>query len=379
MLISGYMINEKYEVIKVLGRGGMGTVYLCKDIRLDKFWAIKEIKKDNKQEIDFLSEPNILRKLNHPGVPRIVDIIYEEDKIYMVEDYIEGCTLKTYVKEGRLTDTESICKVTLGICNIISYLHRLNPPIIYRDLKPSNIMITPEENVVLIDFGISKIFITEKNEDTIKLGSNGYAAPEQYGHGKCCKETDVYGAGMVLYFMTTGKMPTTPLEPLMDENYDINIDCDLVRIIKKCVQIDIRDRYSSIEELSNEIVKFIDQDMYEKTLILDNHKIKASKRDGNKALKRSFIGMLASIALIVSGLYYWDGYVNDKKYAEMADSHAVNNMVDSKPVGENNSINKPKDTAVVQEDSTNISNNIDKKNYTTRGKGKGTEKNKHKK
>jgi len=378
MHISGYIINGKYEVIKVLGRGGMGTVYLCKDIRLDRLWAIKEIKKDNKKEMDFLSEPNILKKLNHPGIPRIVDIIYEEDKIYMVEDYIEGCTLKSYVKEGRLSDNDSICKIATGICDIVSYLHSLKPAIIYRDLKPSNIMITPEEDVVLIDFGISKIYKSEKNDDTIKLGSNGYAAPEQYGHGKCCKETDIYGAGMVLYFMTTGKMPTTPLEPLMDENYDKNIDCNLVRIIKKCVQIDIKDRYSSMEELKNEIVKFIDQDMYEKTLILDSRRIKANKRESNKGLKRSFIGMLASIALIVTAFYYWDGYTENKKYADMADKPAVNNMVDSKPAGEENTINKPIDKAVVEESSTNT-NNIEKKNYTTRGKGKGVEKNKHKK
>ena len=137
MLNIGCIIEEKYEVIKVLGSGGMGTVYLCKNIRLGNLWAIKEIKKENNTNIDILSEPNILKELNHPGIPRIVDIFYIDDNLYMVQDFIDGQTLKEYIEEKGTLDTKSTCKIISNICDIIEYLHSIDPPIIHRDLKPA--------------------------------------------------------------------------------------------------------------------------------------------------------------------------------------------------------------------------------------------------
>ncbi|MCY6371186.1 serine/threonine-protein kinase [Clostridium ganghwense] len=254
MLNSGCILDGKYEVIKVLGKGGMGTVYLCKNIRLQNLWAIKEVKKDFKKNIEILSEPNILRKLRHANIPRIVDIFYENNSLYMVQDYIEGQTLKKYVKEKGFIKTGNICNIILEICNIISYLHSLNPPIIYRDLKPSNIMITPKEEVFLIDFGISKIYKDYDTNEDRYMGTSGFAAPEQYSLGQSCRQTDIYGIGMVMYFMATGKVSYTGLEPLMDDNYDNNVDGNLKKIIQKCVQIDIENRYVSVEELNKEII-----------------------------------------------------------------------------------------------------------------------------
>ncbi len=265
MLNSGDILDEKYEVIKILGKGGMGTVYLCKNIRLGNLWAIKEVIKDIKN-IDILTEANILKDLNHPGIRRIVDIFYENNNLYMVQDYVDGQTLKEYVKVNGKMQTEKICRITSDLCDIVGYLHNQNPAIIYRDIKPSNIMITPSGKIVLIDFGISKVYKSDTVKDTVCAGSNGYAAPEQYGLGKCCAQTDIYGIGMLVYFMVKGKTPFTGIEPLLDENYENYINSNLKKIIQKCVKIDIKDRYISVKVLKKEILEVLKKDKYEKIM-----------------------------------------------------------------------------------------------------------------
>lgn len=329
MLNEGYILDGKYEIIKVLGMGGMGTVYLCRNTRLDTMWAIKEVKNDLKNGIHLSSEPNILKKLNHAGIPRIIDIFYEGNNLYMVEDYIEGTTLKEYVKEKGALEEESLCKITSDICNIITYLHDLKPPIIYRDLKPSNIMITPSNNVVLVDFGISKTYKADKNEDTVNLGSNGYAAPEQYGFGQSCKQTDIYGIGMVIYFMAKGKVSTTALEPLMDENYDETVSSDLRKIIQKCVQVDIEDRYVSSEDLNNEIMKLLKSNESEKTMILNTSNINTRKKTTIPKLKRSFVGLLALVVAIISIVYFLNAYKKSDLKVNTNDKPTVNDKIET--------------------------------------------------
>ncbi|MDW8802984.1 serine/threonine-protein kinase [Clostridium sp. A1-XYC3] len=269
MLNHGHKLDGKYEVVKTLGQGGMSTVYLCKNIRLDNLWAIKEIKKKMEGYMDFLAEPNILKNLSHPGIPRVVDIFYEDDNLYIVEDYIEGQTLQDYVKNNGSVKPEQIGDIGISICEIIEYLHSFNPPIIYRDLKPSNIMITPSGRIVLIDFGISRIYKKGGDKDTIYMGSKGYAAPEQYGTEQTCKQTDIYGLGAVIYFMVSGKAPAVLLEPLKDENYGSEVSFRLKRIIQRAMQIDIIDRYPSVEIMKKELADaFSKEEDYTRTLLM---------------------------------------------------------------------------------------------------------------
>lgn len=290
MLNSGYILDKKYEVIKTLGQGGMSTVYLCKNIRLGNLWAIKEVGKELKGQIDFLAEPNILKNLNHPGIPRVIDIFYEEDNLYMVEDYIEGETLESYINRNRPVDDQEICRIVISISDIIAYLHSFDPPIIYRDLKPSNIMITSSGKVILIDFGISRVYKQDGSRDTIYMGSKGYAAPEQYGVEQTCKQTDIYGLGAVMYFIVKGKAPSTLFEALKDESYDEKVDDGLKIIIQKAMQIDKNTRYISIEELQSDISNFLlgsdfktslidDKDIGNctKTLLIDDQNIKSNE------------------------------------------------------------------------------------------------------
>ncbi|MGH4120423.1 serine/threonine protein kinase [Clostridium sp.] len=272
MLNSGDILDGKYEVIKILGKGGMAVVYLCKNIRFGNLWAIKEIIKDTKN-IDVLTEANILKNLDHSGIRRIIDVFYENDKLYMVQDYVEGQTLDEYVKSSSNINRDEICAITLDLCDIVGYLHNQNPAIIYRDLKPSNIIITSSRKVVLIDFGISKVYKEGTENDIACPGSNGYAAPEQYGSGKSCVQTDIYGLGMLIYFMLKGKGPYTGIEPLLDENYDKDIDDSLRIIIQKCVKIDIADRYGSVKNLKKAILQVSNKYEYEKKEIFSNQNI----------------------------------------------------------------------------------------------------------
>ncbi len=314
MLNSGYILDNKYEVMKTLGKGGMGVVYLCKNTRLGNFWAIKEVIQDSKN-IDILTEAIILKDLNHPGIRRIVDIFYENNNLYMVQDYVDGQTLKEYVKaNGRIT-TEKICRITSDLCDIVGYLHNQNPAIIYRDIKPSNIMITPSEKVVLIDFGISKVYKSETEKDTVCAGSNGYAAPEQYGSGKCCVQTDIYGIGMLVYFMVKGRTPITGIEPLLDENYEAHINENLKKIIQKCVKIDIKDRYDSVESLRKEILEVLKEENYEKTEVLNERSISTNviakkfkiKMISKNKFKKTIKGFFCFIVIVLASTYVLNG------------------------------------------------------------------------
>ena len=342
MLSNGDILEKKYEVIRVLGKGGMGVVYLCKDTKLLNLWAIKEVINDT-TNIDILAEANILKDLNHTGIRRIVDVFYENDNIYMVQDYVEGQTLKEYVRVNGKMPTARICQIISELCDILGYLHNQNPVIIYRDIKPSNIMITTSGKIILIDFGISKIYNTDTEKDIVCAVSNGYAAPEQYGFGKCCRQTDIYGIGMLVYFMVKGRDPHTGVEPLLDENYEVSIDDNLKILIQKCIQIDIVDRYSSVEALKKEVLQVLKKDIYIKTSIscdYNTNVIMHAKKINTRMLSKGefkkniavfilfIIVILASVSIL---------YSNKKEDVDMktADMYPISKPVLGTPRDEN--------------------------------------------
>lgn len=358
MLKSGHILDKKYEVIGILGRGGMGKVYLCKNTRLGNLWAIKEVIQDTK-DIDILAEAIILKNLNHPGIRRIVDIFYENKRLYMVQDYVEGQTLKEYVKVNGKMKAEKIYKITSDLCDIVGYLHSLNPAIIYRDIKPSNIMITPDEKVVLIDFGISKVYEADMSHDTVCTGSNGYAAPEQYGLGKCCTQTDVYGIGMLIYFMFKGKDPFTGVEPLLDENYDRNNDEDFKKIIQQCVKIDKKDRYSSVEALKDDILKVLKKEKYKKIVILNEarlstntvtKRIKKTKYNKSK-VKKNTKGILCLIVVILASVHISYGNIKESKDISILDRPEIMSPIVELPKVEQDAF---KETIIVPMNETSM-------------------------
>lgn len=203
--------NDTYELKSQIGKGGMSTVYLAEHIRLHTKWAVKEVHKNQAVRFDFLAESNILKRLQHPMLPRIVDISETADSIYIVEDFVEGITLDALLHQQKKVDEAQGLQWFQDLCGVLRYLHSQQPnPIIYRDMKPSNIMLQPDGTLKLIDFGIAREYKQDSNGDTTYVGTKGYAAPEQFGRAQTDARTDIYGLGVTMYHLLTGKSPYEP-------------------------------------------------------------------------------------------------------------------------------------------------------------------------
>lgn len=253
----GTIVDGKYEILKEIGRGGMSIVYLAMDNRLNKQWAVKEIKKeisDRNNEIivqSLLAEANLMKRLDHPALPRIVDIIDNGITIYIVMDYIEGESLNKVLAEYGAQPQEFVIDWAKQLAEVLDYLHTRVPPIIYRDMKPGNVMLCPDGNLKLVDFGIAREFKEQNLADTVVLGTKGYAAPEQFGgKGQTDARTDIYCLGATLYHLITGQSPCEPpyeLYPI--RQWNPTLSAGLERIILKCTQLNPDDRYQSCVEL----------------------------------------------------------------------------------------------------------------------------------
>lgn len=253
----GQVIDDKYEILTLIGQGGMSKVYLARDKRLNKQWAVKEIQKkarDKNNEVvvqSAIAEANMIKQLDHPSIVRIVDIIENPDVIYIIEDYIEGETLNTILEENGAQPQELVIEWAMQICEALEYLHTRKPAIIYRDMKPSNVMLKPDGNIKIIDFGIAREYKEQSSADTVSLGTKGYAAPEQFGgKGQTDARTDVYCLGVTLYHLVTGHSPCDPpYEIYPIRHWNPQLDPGLEAVIERCTQLNPNDRYQSCAEL----------------------------------------------------------------------------------------------------------------------------------
>ncbi|MEW6216021.1 MAG: serine/threonine-protein kinase, partial [Nitrospirota bacterium] len=188
-LETGTVLNNIYRVVKLLGKGAMGNVYLVERIKDDKQFVVKELiftkaaglDENTAREI-FHREAEFMVKFDHPGLPKMYGIFSQGGNDYLVMDYIEGKTLEEIINSSDKSVAEDkAIRWSIELCEIIDYLHNsFEKPIVYRDLKPSNIIITPDGKAKLVDFGIARYYNPDKNTDTFSYGSPGYAAPEQY-------------------------------------------------------------------------------------------------------------------------------------------------------------------------------------------------------
>lgn len=188
---------EKYCLLKTLGKGGCATVYLAVDERLGQKWAVKKIENSQAGEV---REWEILKKLNYPAFPRIVDVLSQEDTLYLVMEYVEGENLEAEYKRGIRFSEETLLKLGICLCGALEYLHGCSPPIIYRDLKPSNIIHCPDGNFRIVDFGTAILYRAGAREDREHWGTKGFCAPEQID-GKSCAQSDIFGMGKTLLYL----------------------------------------------------------------------------------------------------------------------------------------------------------------------------------
>lgn len=256
MLEIGSIIDGKYKILNKIGQGGMSVVYLAMNERANKQWAIKEVRKDGVKDYDvvrqgLIAETDILKRLNHPHLPSIIDVIDRDDTFLIVMDYIEGKSLDHWLKKDGAQSQEKVVEWAKQICDVLGYLHSRKPPIIYRDLKPANVMLKPDGQIMIIDFGTAREFKETSIEDTSCLGTQGYAAPEQYGgHGQTDARTDIYTLGATMYHLLTGHNPSLPpYEMYPIRRWNPALSSGLEKIVLKCTQRNPNDRYQNCAEL----------------------------------------------------------------------------------------------------------------------------------
>lgn len=321
MIRIGEIIDGRYEILKEIGRGGMSIVYLAMDNRLNKSIVVKEIRRrdnsNNKLLMDSLKqESDLLKNLDHAALPKIYDIIDRGD-IYVVMDYIEGESLNRKLKREGKIQAKEVINYGIQLAKVLSYLHNRPTPIIYRDMKPDNVMLTPDGRIKLIDFGISEEYKVDTESDTTNLGTRAFAAPEQIAGLKTNARTDIYSLGVTLYNLVTGKSLNDPpfmLKPIRE--WDSSLPEGLEYIIKKCTETDPADRYENCDDL------LYDLENVEK--LTKAYKVKLIKE-----MSRFIVSSILLIFFIAITIIGYRGVSNENltNYKEMinkSDSYLIN-------------------------------------------------------
>jgi serine/threonine-protein kinase len=276
MITSGHLIQDRYRVIGPLGSGGFGAVYLATDQRLGRQVAIKEMSETglgpHERQIAtdlFEREALILAQLDHPGLTRVWDFFQEDGRAFLLMEYVPGLTLRDLLRRcGGPLPEPFVVECALQLCAVLSYLHARQPPIIFRDLKPANVMATlpqgddpddllgrplDELTFKLIDFGIARLFKPEQPGDTLIIGTPGYAPPEQYGQGQTDARSDIYSLGATLHHMLSGHAPAgMPLPPL--GALAPAVSPELGRVVARATLLDPAGRYPDAEAMRRDLL-----------------------------------------------------------------------------------------------------------------------------
>lgn len=264
MLEIGSLVDGKYKILSEIGHGGMSVVYMAINEKANKTWAVKEVRKDGRMDFNIvrqglMAEIDTLKRLKHPYLPSIVDVIEDDETFIIVMDYVEGRSLDKILEEHGVQQESVVVEWAKQLCDVLGYLHSRTPAIIYRDMKPANVMLKPDGTVTLIDFGTAKNYEINYGETT-GIGTIGYAAPEQYigsGLGRTDARTDIYCLGMTLYHLLTGQ---DPCRNLISDTSIRAVNPALSRgldsIIRKCTAHQPEDRYQSCEELMYDLENY---------------------------------------------------------------------------------------------------------------------------
>jgi serine/threonine protein kinase len=262
MINANTIVGSRYRVVKALGGGGMKLVYLAEDLRLaarpcalaEMVDSITNPQMQSQAVAAFQREADMLAELNNEHIPRIYDRFNEQNRHYLVMEFVDGVTLEQALKDdGGKLDPKRVVEIALQILDTLDYLHKLEPPVIYRDLKPSNVMITPSGQVKLIDFGIARHFQPLSNATMI--GTQGYAPPEQY-RGKVEARSDLYALGATMHHALTGRDPTTEppfsFPPLKKVIADANPA--LADLVDNALSYDVEKRIASASDFKRRLL-----------------------------------------------------------------------------------------------------------------------------
>ena len=259
LLAANMLLNNRYMVLHRIAQGGQSAVYLALDTLEDNTErAIKEMSEANlspeereKAINDFIREANMLTRLNHPALAKVYNTFVDGHKHYLVMEFVKGHNLEDeLVETGHPLEWDRVAGWGIALCDVLSYLHAQNPPIIYRDLKPANVMLVPDGSIKLVDFGIARWLHPARTRDTAQLGTDGYAPLEQYS-ARSEARSDLYALGASLYHLLTGRVPESAPSRLAGQRLTpvrvINqrVPEPLEQIVMQALSLQSRDRYPS--------------------------------------------------------------------------------------------------------------------------------------
>lgn len=273
----GQIIGGKYEIQTFVDKGGMSRVYMALDKNLNKRWAVKEINRNVRNKLEAIAvesaikEAHLIKQLDNPHIVRIVDIIEDRDYVYIIEDFVEGKSLDKHVAQRGALPQKLVVKWGIQLCEALDYLHNRDNPIIYRDMKPANVMLRPGErdeqdgDIKLIDFGIA---CREENDGEEILGTKGYAAPEQIRGERVTAASDIYSLGITLYCLLTGHDPSKPPHQVYNIRYwNSGLSTGLDKIVSKCMMPNPADRYQTCAELKYDLEHYLEiEELYVQAL-----------------------------------------------------------------------------------------------------------------
>jgi eukaryotic-like serine/threonine-protein kinase len=264
------LLEERYRIVSQVGTGGFGVVYKAEDTQDgNRLVAVKEIGLSgltSQQVIEatdaFNREVMLLSDLKHPNIPRIYAHFTDPKHWYLVMDFIEGETLEEYrIKApGACLPLGQVLDLGIQLCSVLDYLHSHEPPVIFRDVKPTNAMLTPGGRLYLIDFGVARYFKPGKARDTIAFGSPGFAAPEQYGKAQTTPRSDIYSLGATFYQLLTGTDPSlTPFRFVSLHVLDQAMPAELDILIMQMLEMDASKRPASMANVKQALQRIAAQ------------------------------------------------------------------------------------------------------------------------
>jgi serine/threonine protein kinase len=269
-LASGQVLKQRYRIIQIVGQGGMGAVYKAEDIQFgNRLVAVKEMRQTGldtqelKEAADaFRQEAIILAHLQHPNLPSIFDHFEENGRWYLVMSFIEGETLADYFSHalgGKLPLDEAL-QIGMQLCTVLGYLHNQQPAVIFRDLKPANIMRTPDGHIYLIDFGIARHFKPGQAKDTAYFGSMGYAPREQFGKAQTTPRSDIYSLGATLHQLISRHDPSSsPFRFPLLQSLVPTVPTNLATLITQMLELDEDKRPANMAVVKQELERIADQ------------------------------------------------------------------------------------------------------------------------
>lgn len=250
------VLGGRYRIEELIHHSGMSNVYRVTDSQLGTVWALKEIRKSqagtNKVEYrSLLNEVRLMKSLSHPSIPRIVSLEEDGDSLFIIMDYVNGKSIQQILASGVKFTQKDTITLMLSVAQVMLYLHSLPNPIVYRDMKPANIMIVKDGTIRILDFGISEQITEENQINQESIGSKGYTAPEQRKVGvPLDTRSDIFSFGGTMYSLLTGlvfsEVNDKPIHPRV---IDSSISQELSDFVMKCYEPDLEKRYSSFEEV----------------------------------------------------------------------------------------------------------------------------------